>query len=380
VTAWLAHIYGLLLPPRLALHNPWRTAALKTADLLLRLSAVMLIGTLREEFLAYTPDGAFRAHVLAAAVLITILGACGLALYTALGQSNQLSERKRINWVYIAEGLLAVAFIHLRLTEPQLFTGWLRPWWPLVIMLIAFVGAGAAELFQRQGRRVLSQPLWRTGIFLPLLPAIGWWLTPGLAIGFGQMLLVIAAFYAILAAVRRSLGLAALAALFGNGAMWDALARSPSLGFLEHPQLWLIPAAASILAGAQLNRERLTRDRLATLRYLALLLIYVSSTADVFLNGVSRAPWLPLVLAAFSVAGVFLGMLWRIRAFLFLGLGFLLLAVVTMIWYASSEYHWTWIWYVAGIGLGTFIIAVFALFEKKREQMLALIEGLKKWE
>lgn len=381
VTAWLSNGLALLLPRLLKADNPWRGAAVRTAEAMLAPAALLALArTLVAEIAGVMDHVPTYAGGVAIAVLLTIIASCALALLTALRRDNQLTDGKRMGWVYAAEALLAIALVHLRLTEPQLFGGLVRPYWPLIIMAIAFIGSGAAEMFRRQGRHILSQPLERTGLFLPLLPVIGWWLDPATVLGFGQILLVVAAYYAILAATRRSLGLAALAALAANGAVWDTLAHSSSLGFFRHPQLWLIPAALSAIAGAHLNRERLSHERLSTIRYACLLLIYVSSTADVFLNGVDRAPWLPLVLAAFSVAGVLLGILLRIRAFLFLGMGFLLLSLVTMIWFASSQLHWTWIWYVAGILLGAVIIAMFALFEKKREQMLALLEGLKQWE
>jgi hypothetical protein len=51
-----------------------------------------------------------------------------------------------------------------------------------------------------------------------------------------------------------------------------------------------------------------------------------------------------------------------------------------LIYYASANLHWTWLWYVAGIALGTTIIVLFALFEKKRTQMLAMVEGFKQWQ
>jgi len=35
---------------------------------------------------------------------------------------------------------------------------------------------------------------------------------------------------------------------------------------------------------------------------------------------------------------------------------------------------------IAGISLGVAIIAVFALFEKKRNEVLQVVEGLKQWE
>ena len=58
----------------------------------------------------------------------------------------------------------------------------------------------------------------------------------------------------------------------------------------------------------------------------------------------------------------------------------LLLAIVTMIWYASANLGWTWLWYVAGIATGATIIFMFAVFEKKRHEVLRLVEGLKEWE
>ncbi|UCD28851.1 MAG: hypothetical protein JSV03_17540, partial [Planctomycetota bacterium] len=67
----------------------------------------------------------------------------------------------------------------------------------------------------------------------------------------------------------------------------------------------------------------------------------------------------------------------RVRSFLLLGTGFLCLSLLTFIWHAASNLGWTWVWYVAGIGLGTAMIAVFALFEKKRHEMITWLEQLK---
>ena len=39
----------------------------------------------------------------------------------------------------------------------------------------------------------------------------------------------------------------------------------------------------------------------------------------------------------------------------------------------------TWIWYACGIGLGAAIIALFAVFEKRRNDVLAAVERLKDW-
>jgi hypothetical protein len=124
----------------------------------------------------------------------------------------------------------------------------------------------------------------------------------------------------------------------------------------------------------------LSAEQLSGIRYLAAIVIYASSTADVFIIGVGEAPWLPLVLAGLSVAGIFAGILLRVRAFLYLGLAFLLIALFTIIWHAAVQRQMTWIWWVSGIVTGALIIAIFGLFEKKRDEMLRLVEHVKKWE
>jgi hypothetical protein len=102
-------------------------------------------------------------------------------------------------------------------------------------------------------------------------------------------------------------------------------------------------------------------------------------TADIFLVGVANAPWLPLVLAGLSVAGMFTGIAFRFRSFLQLGFGFLCLSMLTIIWHAAANLGWVWVWYVAGIALGLMIIVVFAIFEKKRTEMGALLDNLRSW-
>jgi len=130
--------------------------------------------------------------------------------------------------------------------------------------------------------------------------------------------------------------------------------------------LWLVPMALSILAAAYLNEEKLSNEQLSGIRYLSLVTIYVSSTADIFINGVANSPWLPLILGSFALAGVFAGIVFRVRGMTLMGSIFLLLSIVMMIWYASANFGWTWLWYVFGIVTGAAIILTFAVFEKKK--------------
>jgi protein-S-isoprenylcysteine O-methyltransferase Ste14 len=148
----------------------------------------------------------------------------------------------------------------------------------------------------------------------------------------------------------------------------------------HQPQFWLIPPAVSVLIAAQLNRQRLAAAQLAAVRYASILVIYLSSTSEMFLRGIGESLWPPMVLAALSVCGVLLGIALRIRAFLYLGSSFVLLSVVSMIWHASRAIQHVWPWWAFGIGMGLVILTLFGLFEKKRPELTRWIETLQQWD
>jgi len=305
-----------------------------------------------------------------------------ISVFFALSPNHDplaLSERGRMKYVYAAELMLTLLFMHIRLTMPWLFHGFFEDYWPLVLMAIAFLGVVASESLRRRELLVLAKPIERTGAFLPLLPVVGFWMATS-QVDYSSLLFIVGGLYGLLSVLRRSFVFGALAAVAGNAGLWYVLQRTSDYQFLQHPQLWLIPVALSVLLAAYLNEDKLEEDQLAGIRYCSLVTIYASSTADIFINGVANSPWLPLILGAFALAGVFSGIMFRIRGLLLLGSVFLLLSIVTMIWYASANLGWTWLWYVAGIASGATIIFMFAVFEKKRSEVLRMVEGLKEWE
>src|SRR5205823_5964907 len=151
-----------------------------------------------------------------------------------------------------------------------------------------------------------------------------------------------------------------LAAVAANFGLW-AFFHHHGWTFRGSPQLWLIPLALILLVAEHLNRDRLPAQQSSALRYLALGMIYVSSTADMFLTGLSHSLWPALVLMVLAVAGMLIGMLLRVRAYLYLGGGFLFLTVFSMIWNAAVDQHRVWVWWASGIALGALILVVFAI-------------------
>ena len=379
----LTALYALFLE-RVRNHWPdWSNAVRFSVPWLLGGGVLALFFCLGTEVFYQMTFGAVRINPFSLVTIgLTLAAAVVICVLFALSPAHDplvLSERGRMRYVYVAEVMLALLFLHVRLTMPWLFTGFIERYWPLAVMVIAYFGVVTSESLRRRRVLVLAQPLERTGVFLPLLPVLGFWLASS-EVDFSLLLFVVGGLYGLLSVLRRSFGFGVLAAVAGNVGLWYILHRTADYQFLQHPQLWLIPVALSVLLAAYLNEKNLSEDQMAGIRYLALVTIYVSSTADIFINGVANSPWLPLILGSFSLAGVFAGIIFRIRGLLLLGSVFLLLSIITMIWYASVNLGWTWLWYVAGIVTGATIIFMFALFEKKRSEVMRVVEGLKEWE
>jgi len=379
-TVGVAAFYGLVLSKVLSEASEWLAAAQRLMPALTVASGIAIVATLGLEVFQFANYGAVDIAWPAIVVVGVTLAALALALLAAAVLPGRdplgLSERGRTAYVYAAEIVLALLFVHVRVTCPWLFRGFFQQFWPLIVMLIAYLGVGFAELFRRRQQHVLSEPLENTGA---LLPVIGYWAADS-RVDYSLVLLCVGVLYAGLSIARRSFGFGVLAALAANGALWFLLNRQEGWGFFAHPQVWLIPPALCVLAAAYLNRQQLSDVQMTAIRYVSSMAIYLSSTADIFLNGVAENLWLPMVLAALSILGILAGILLRVRAFLFLGTGFLALALFTVIWYAAVDRDQTWIWYASGIIAGIAIVALFAIFEKKRQDLLEVVERLKQWE
>jgi hypothetical protein len=382
-TVAVGAFYGLGLVKLLGADSPWLSAARRLLPALVAASIAAILVSLGIEGYQFIVEGEVRIALFATVLLgstIVVLTLAALAAAILPGRDPlALSERGRTVYVYAAEILLALLFVHIRVTFPWLFRGLFQQYWPLVVMAIAFLGVGAGELFRRRQVHVLSRPLENTGVMLPVLPVLGFWFVES-QVDYSLLLLGVGMLYATLSIARRSFGFGVLAALAANGGLWYFLGHQEGWGFLRHPQVWLIPPAVCVLGAAYLNRRQLSDAQMTAIRYGSSMAIYLSSTADIFINGVAHAPWLPVVLAGFSVLGILAGILLRVRAFLLLGTGFLALALFTVIWHAAVDLEQTWIWWACLGVLGVLLLVLFAFFEKRRQDIHEMLEKLKQWE
>jgi hypothetical protein len=394
--ALMTLVYGVGLAKLLPWPSAWAVCGRRLGPILGFLASLMVLAVLAQEGLLYDfPMGRTSMEPVAiAAVALALVGMIAAGIYFAVVPGRDpfgLSEQGRMLYVYAGEVLLVLLLVHFRLTVPELFRLGLVRYWPFIVMAIAFLGVGLSEYLGRKGLRVLSEPLRHTGVYLPLLPLLVFWVVPQTAAqqvewmvlssyrNYGVLWFLVGTLYTLVALTRRSFPFALLAALAGNAGLW-ALLHHNNLAFLAHPQMWLIPLALVILVAEHLNRDRLSEPQSSALRYLSLLAIYVSSTADMFIAGLGQSPVWPLVLAILSVTGVLAGILLRVRAFLYLGTTFLFVVITSMIWHAAVNRHQMWVWWASGIVLGAAIIALFAVFEKRRNDILKLLEEIKQWD
>jgi len=383
VLSGLTFIYGVFVARFVSPNGDWMAPVRRIAATFGIGAIVVLLGVLMLETVFFeSPVGApiDTAEMAAVSVVLVALIAGLISLALLPGRDPlALTEKGRMGYVYAAEVVAALLFAHVYLCEPDLFAGFFMPYWPYIMMAIAFAGVGVGELFHRRGVRVLSEPLQRSGAFLPLLPAIGVWVIAAEKTEYSTLLFLIGLMYLLLSILRRSVASGLAAAFFANGALWSLLTENGLLLF-RNPQFWLIPPAASVLIAGHINRHRLSSGQLTALRYASILVIYLSSTSEIFIRGVGQTLWPPMILASLSVAGVFLGIMLRVRAFLYLGSSFVMLSIVSMVWHARVAIDHTWPWWAFGIGSGICILIFFGAFEKQRPEIMRWIEQLQKWE
>jgi hypothetical protein len=376
-------VLGVIAARVLSSESGWRQSARRAAVLAGSLAGGALLCVLIIEAATFQPRiGApvETLHIVAVSVLLAALVVALLSLAVLPDRDPlHLSEKGRMGYVYAAQIVAGMLFAHIYLARPTLFSGVLQPWWPYIVLVIAFGGVAVGEVFQRMGWRVLAEPFERSGAFLPLVPVIGMWLVNSNS-DYSVLLFAVGVLYLLISLSQKSVVAGAAAALAGNGSLWSLLSGTEDLTFARHPQFWLIPPAVSVLLAAQLNRQRLTAAQLASIRYVAVSMIYVSSAVEMLRLGIGQSLWPPVILIALAIAGVFLGIALQVRAFLYLGSIFVVVGMFSMVAHAARSIQHVWPWWAFGIAMGTMILVVFGWFESRRTQMRALVERLRKWE
>ncbi len=334
--------------------------------------------------------------VIGAAITLGVLSLmCGAtALATGpkgyLRLTLSLTDQQRTYLLLATQLLGFLTWLHLFLCKPAWAFMGLKEHWPYVVMGLAFATVGITEFARRRGDTVMSTTIRKTSLYLPLIPVLGLWLSASNQGGlfFSNMiksnyeiLLVMAAvYYLAVGTLWKATMPRVTGVILGNAAWWFVLIQLPGWGFMMHPQLWLIPPAACVLVMTHFYRERLDPKLASGIRYGSTLLIYISSSADMLLQQIGTTLAGPIVLILLALTGMLLGVVLRIRPFLYLGATFVFLGVTSMVWHANRAFDSTWPWWVFGISMGLVLLAGLMMLEKFKPQLQAYAKSLSSWE
>ncbi len=395
--AMVLFVVPKLLGPTIA--NRWRDALTVGAMVAAIAAGLALIGMLVQEALlrsAQGIDGISPALVIGVAVTLSILsGLAGLISIISGPTSNwrarlNLSDRQRVGLIYIAQALGAITWLHVFLCKSQWAFIGLRGYWPYIVMGLAFLSVGATEWARRHGDKLLSDTLKNTSLYLPLIPVIGFWFGASAGplewlfdqgkVRYDVLLAWGAAYYVAVSAIWKDVVPRIAAVVLGNAAWWIVLVQQDGWGFLAHPQMWLIPPAVCALVVVHLYRNRLQVGVASAVRYVATLVIYVSSTADMLLQQIGQNISGPIILVLLALVGMAVGVILRVRPFLYLGAMFVLIGVTSMVWHAAVSIDQVWPWWVFGITTGILLLGGLMALEKNKPKLRQYADHLSAWQ
>ena len=321
--------------------------------------------------------GVSQAVGLLAVLFAMVLGLLMIAIVPKRDPFS-LSLEGRQGYVYAAQAVCVIAAVHLYLSMPWLLQTGLLQYWPYLAIAVSLVCLVISDLLKRRGLEVLSEPIFRTAAMIPVFVAIAYWSIKSEA-NAALTFLLAGLIYLGIAIRFKAVWSGLIAMVLGNLSLWLFYSQQ-SVEFTDHPQLWLIPPAFCVLLGTWIERGRLPQKQLTAIRYACVFVIYLSSTSEILINGISQHIWPPMVLAVLSIAGMAAGIMLRVRSFLFVGVSFLFVSVIAMVSHAQQRLDHVWPWWAFGIVTGAAILVMFGLFEKRRNDLIQVGKRMREWD
>ncbi|MFO0941193.1 MAG: hypothetical protein U0930_10530 [Pirellulales bacterium] len=290
--------------------------------------------------------------------------------------------------VYAAEVVIGLACGTGYFMYPELFHGRMVNWWPVIMFAIAFGSTALGQLLHRVNLPVLADPISRSSLLLPLIPLAGVWaFRPERATvlwnqfdRFALLLVFGSCLYGLHGWIRGSVRLRAVSLVLALLGFWSFLQHHPNLRFFEHPQFWLLPPALGTLVFVELNKSRLASSVVTAVRYLAILVAYMSSTSEMFFKAFEGHLWPPLILLALSLIGIIAGIVLKVKPFLFSSMVFLIIGLLGMVRNAAQAIDQNWPWWAFVIVTGISLFAMIIYFEKNRSKILNYLDQIKQWQ
>jgi hypothetical protein len=301
--------------------------------------------------------------------------------------ANEIEQsiRQRSLAVYGIQALILGTGTEVYLDHPELFGSWLAGWWPVAVLIIALASVALGTITRLDQSAIFGGPTRQLNLMMPLVPLAGVWLTNENQFWqdsqvFGGLMLGAAILYGVQSWVYRSTLMQMVSIACGIISFWCFIFDLQWARIWYHPQLWLLPPAIAALYLIETNRRIFSRSILTAMRYVVILIAYLSSTADLMLMAFSSSFWMPLILMGLSIAGFLSGMVFRISALLICSVVFLFVSLVGMVWHAQQAFDQTWPWWVFGISSGIALLIALGYFEKNRAKVGEYLQQLRAWD
>lgn len=138
-----------------------------------------------------------------------------------------------------------------------------------------------------------------------------------------------------------------------------------------------------MLVVAQIFKAQLSRKQLSTIRYMSLTMIYLTSSFEMIAAWAADDHlWEMVVLGIFALLGITCGVFWKIPQFVYLGLTFLVVTLVSMVIsviYVGGELNKIAM-FAAVILLGILILVGIMARDKFEYKIKELIERVESWD
>ncbi|TWU39269.1 hypothetical protein [Novipirellula artificiosorum] len=280
-----------------------------------------------------------------------------------------VSHREAYAYASLIGGLFTVAYtcntlLHLRLVQDSL-----AAFMVICGCFVLYAVNILASRSSRGGLRTFIQPTYYIALTLPLLLLVSIPLHQRAVAAF--VLLAAGSFYLVIAHQSHMRWTMYAAAACVNVAiyLWVPVARQ----WTGLYQLYVIPAAITVLIFAELHRRDLKPSVLSSIRLAASGAILAVSTSEVFLTQDPGLLQFVFVLG-FSLLGIAAGIALRVKPFVSVGLAFLVINVVSQL---GLQFHQEGgiIRAVILIGVGLVVLIAMIFFNIHRERILARYRG-----
>ncbi|MBL8034760.1 MAG: hypothetical protein JNJ69_13735 [Leptospiraceae bacterium] len=295
------------------------------------------------------------------AAIVTLIT---LALYLVLNITAAFVSA-RTRYVYVAQATIAGIYFSLRpllnINSAQVDA--------FFAFGYAFALLGISIFAQRFSLTVVSEPTRRFAAILPVVVALI--IDNFRTLNTAFLSLLSSGLYFLLSRFGEKNLFAALAAITLNAALFFV---ALSAGY-DSSEFYAFPAGLTIIFFASIFKDSLSAENQARVRTIGGLIAYLPAAMHVTLrSGLAQNPAYSVVFGLVCLAGIFAGMLFRIRSYLFLGVLFFTLNIIANLVQEGLQNQF--VGFVLLTLTGLLLITILIIYNLRKENIHSILRSL----